>query len=423
MKNKFNVKKISLTSVLLCVFSLLCSLLLWVYVTSTEKNDYTETFNGVKVVFDGESIMRESRGLVITSRGVTSVKVSITGDRRTISKLDAADLTAVIDLSSISSSGRYTNSSYKIAFPTGIDSSTLEVTSKIPESITFEVDKLSTKTVPVEGVFNGSVAEGYSAEPLEFEPNSVKISGPQSSIEKVESAWVEVSRQDVDKTLTFESDYVLRDADDNVIDDDDIQLESDTVTVTLPIIVIKEVSLQVNLINGGGATDKNVKLSIEPSTVTLSGDVDVLAGVNNITVATIDLSDIKDSMTESYELNLPNDTQILIGPKRVEVTVELTGLETKAMTCTNISCININENYEVDILNEELSVNIRGSSEALASVADHNIRAVADLKDFGYATGFATVPVKIYIDGSTETGAFGEYNIFINVRVKEAKNG
>lgn len=418
MKNKFNIQKPSKSSVFMVVFSLLCSLLFWVYVTSTIQDDYTATFSGVKVAFVGENTMRESRGLILTERGVTSVKVSITGDRRTISKLDSADLTAEIDLSTISSTGRYTNSSYKITYPSGIDSSTLNVSAKIPESITFQVDRLSSKTIPVKGIFNGSVAEGFIAEPLDFSPNSVKIYGPQNVLDTVDHAWIEVPRENVDKRLTYESSYVLRDKENNVLSNDSLELYQDTVEVTLPVISVKDVALGVKIINGGGATDKDVIVTIDPATIQLTGASEVLDGVNNINLATIDLGDIiSGRFTETYPIVIPNDTEITTGQKEASVTVEIVGLETRMVSVTNISCTSVTEGYVAEIMSPSLDVTLRGPRSVLNNISDINVRAVADLGDYGNTTGFFSVPVRIYIDGTTKAGALGDYRVFINLQL------
>lgn len=416
MTDKFNIKKPTLTMVLKIIFSLLCALLLWVYVTSTESDDYTERFTNIPVVFEGEATMRESRGLVITSQDVTSVNISISGSRRVVYKLDEVDLTAVVDLSNISTTGHY-DVQYRINYPTGVDSSSLTVSAKSPETVSLVVDKLSRKTVEVYGVFNGSPDEGYSAEPLEFSPNTVTIYGPQNALEMVDKAWVEVSREDVDKTLTFESDFVLVDADGNVVEDASIEAETDTVTVTLPIISIKDIDLTIRILPGGGATEDNVKYSIDPSSITLSGDSDTLAGTNNIDIATIDLAEVDGSMTETFKIIIPNNTEILNGPQEATVTLEITGLEKKRVNVTNFSCTNVTEGYEADIMVDSLDVDIRGTEDVLKNISDINVRAVADLTDFGTATGILLVPVKIYVDGTTEAGAIGEYKVYVNVSV------
>ena len=415
MKDKFSAKKPVRSMVLRLLLSFLCAMLFWVFVTSTEAEDYKQSFSGIPVVFEGESTMRGSRGLVITNRNTTSVRVTISGSRRVIANLDAADLTAVIDLRSITATGHYA-SAYKINFPSNVDSGSLTVTVSNPESVSFDVDRLSTKSVEVVGRFNGSAAEGFSAEPIVFEPSTVIISGPQNALEKVDYAYVEVSREDVNKTLSFESSYILCDEDGNEVNDDSIQLENETVMVTLPIISIKEVDLTLRILPGGGAPDANVKYDIEPKSIVLSGDSDALAGINNIDLATIDLSDIEDdTFNETYKIVIPNNTEILNGPKEAELTLEINGLQKKQFTVTNFSCVNVTEGYEAEVMVDNLTVNIRGTEDVLKNISDVNVRAVADLSAFGSATGIVSAPVRIEIDGTTEAGAVGDYEIYVNI--------
>lgn len=419
MNDKFSAKKPVGSRVVRLLLSFLCAMLLWVYVTSTEATDYAQTFSGIQVVFEGESTMRESRGLVITDKGANSVRVEISGSRRTISGIDAADLTAVIDLRSITSTGHY-DSAYKINYPSSVDSSNLSVTFRSPESVSFDVDKLSTRSVEVVGVFSGSAAPGFSAEPMVFEPGTVIISGPQNALEKVDHAYVEVTRENVDKTLSFESSYILCDAEGNEVEDDSIQLENETVMVTLPIISIKEVDLTLRILPGGGATDEDVKYDIEPKSIVLSGDSEALAGINNIDVATIDLSEIgDDSYTDTFKIVIPNNTEILSGPKEAEVTLEISGLQKKEFTVTNFSCINVTEGYEAEVMMSRLDVTIRAPEDVLRNISDVNVRAVADLSAYGSATGIVSAPVKIEIDGSTGAGAVGKYEIYVNISSAE----
>lgn len=415
MNDKFSAKKPVGSRVLRLLLAFLCAMLFWVFVTSTEATDYAQTFSGIQVVFEGESTMRESRGLVITDKGANSVRVEISGSRRTISGIDAADLTAVIDLRSITSTGHY-DSAYKINYPSSVDSSNLSVTFRSPESVSFDVDKLSTKSVEVVGVFSGSAAPGFSAEPMVFDPGTVLISGPQNALEKVDHAYVEVTREDVDKTLSFETSYILRDAEGNEVEDDSIQLENETVMVTLPIISIKEVDLTLRILPGGGATAEDVKYNIEPKSIVLSGDSEALAGINNIDLATIDLSDIEeDSYSDTFKIVIPNNTEILRGPKEAEVTLEISGLQKKQFTVTNFSCVNVTEGFEAEVMMSSLDVTIRGPEDVIRNISDVNVRAVADLTAYGTATGIVSAPVKIEIDGSTGAGAVGEYEIYVNI--------
>lgn len=418
--DKIKNNRPGLHKVLLVILSLILSFMLWMYVTNQEGSVQEMVYPGVKVVFDGEDNMRNSRGLIITENSTNSVRVTVSGSPRVLARINASDISAVIDLSTITQTGNYSLSP-KITFASGIDSSDLQ--SKVNVTVNFYVDRLSTVTVPVNGIFNGSTAEGFSAEPLQFEPQYIKISGPESDLKTVYEAWVEVDRENVDSTLSYASSYVLRDSEGKVIDNDSIQRESDTVNITLPVIAIKEVDLIASLIPGAGANEQNTTVRITPEKITLSGDADVLEALNHILLDTIDLADISgETWTKTYSIVIPNGTEIVGGAREATVTLEIKGLQTKTVTIPfeNLSYINMTDGYVGQIMDEALKgVVLRGSAEALAGLSSANVRAVADLSEMGSATGIFTVPVKIYVDGVAEgsVGALGDYTIYINITV------
>ena len=173
MKRGAAINRITDSRLFWAIISVIVSLILWMYVTASQGEDFSETFQGVKVEFQGEGALREGRGLIITEVDTTSVTVVLSGSRREISKLRSGSLSAVIDLSSINSSG-VNRFSYTIKYPEGIDSRSITPVSLSPSVITFTVDKLNSKTVEVRGIFEGSVAEGYVAEAMEFNPRRLK---------------------------------------------------------------------------------------------------------------------------------------------------------------------------------------------------------------------------------------------------------
>ncbi len=414
MKKQETVKTSKWRSVLWMAISLLASLLLWVYVTESEGENIERSFPGVQVRFDGESTMRDTREMIVSDDSTTSVKVTLTGSRRALSALSSADLSAVIDLSRITRTGNY-QLSPTISFPSRTDTSAIASIVIDPDSVSFYVDKLDKKTLEVRGVFNGSTAEGYSADPLSFSPSTVIVYGPGKVLDTVDAAYVEVNRTDVDRTLSFDSTFVLLDAEGNEVESDALSFNTEQVNVTLPVRAVKEVYLTVELVPGGGATEKNVRWSLEPGSITLLGDAEVLSGVNSITVARIELAQVEDAMQETYRVELPNDTELIVGARETTLTLELQDLETAYYTIdkSNISFINVSEGYTALAEDSLDKVRIRGSHAVLEQLSDLNIRAVADLKNYGTATGRFTVPVQISINGASasEVGAVGNYEI------------
>jgi len=396
------------------VVSLLASVLLWVYVTTSEGDVIERTFDGVQVVFKGEENLLEKYELVISNVSSNTVSVRIRTTRREIAKLSSTQITAVVDVSKFSSKGIY-NSSLELEFPQGSDKSSIDIVNILPGNISFNIDKTSTKTVELEGSFVGTVAEGYAAHPIEFDPQTVTISGPESEISKVAYAWVEVDRDDVSKTIQFVSSYVLKDSDGNDVDLGNITLGDETVSVTVPVTSTKEVPLTVDLVEGGGATSENVKITCEPSTITIAGDAETLEGINKIVLGTVDLTSFASSFEDSFNIVLDNDISNVTGITEVKVTVEVIGLETKKFNVTNITTINGTNGKKATVVTENVEVTLRGKSNVLSKIAANNIRVVADLSDIGSTTGVFQPPAKVYVDGFTGVGAIGEYSVYVKI--------
>lgn len=415
MSTRSRMKKIYNSKAFWMIVSLLASLAIWVYVTSVETDESKTTFRGVKVELVGEDILRDSKNLVVTDMDTSTVTVEVVGPRRIIGSLSSDQLVAQVDVSKLSRAA-YTSQQYTIVYPDGTDTSKLSESRRTPETINFMVSAQTSKSIQVRGSFDGSLAEGYTAEMPVFEPSTITITGSEAYLKDVEYAWVTFGKENVDSTYSVETGFTLMDANNEPCSTTGISFSTDVVTATLPLLTLKEVNLDVNIIEGAGATKANTKITIDPVSVTLAGDSSLLAGMNKIILATIDLTDFSSTFTETYTIPIDNELKNTTGVTKATVTVEIVGLETKTFRVTNFSCINATEGYEADIITESKEITLRGTPEALAQIKDENIRAVADLTDYKESTGTYMPQVKVYVDGFTDVGAIGENTISIEIR-------
>lgn len=415
MSTRSRMKKIYNSKAFWMIVSLLASLAIWVYVTSVETDESKTTFRGVKVELVGEDILRDSKNLVVTDMDTSTVTVEVVGPRRIIGSLSSDQLVAQVDVSKLSRAA-YTSQQYTIVYPYGTDTSKLSENRRTPETINFMVSAQTSKSIQVRGSFDGSLAEGYTAEMPVFEPSTITITGSEAYLKDVEYAWVTFSKENVDSTYSVETGFTLMDANNEPCSTTGISFSTDVVTATLPLLTLKEVNLDVNIIEGAGATKANTKITIDPVSVTLAGDSSLLAGMNKIILATIDLTDFSSTFTETYTIPIDNELKNTTGVTKATVTVEIVGLETKTFRVTNFSCINATEGYEADIITESKEITLRGTPEALAQIKDENIRAVADLTDYKESTGTYMPQVRVYVDGFTDVGAIGENTISIEIR-------
>lgn len=397
------------------VVSLLASLAMWVYVTSMQSTEFTQTFYGVEVQLVGEDTLRDSRNMVITDLDTSTVTVRVRGPRRIVAGLDASDLKACVDVSKLSRSA-YTTQQYYISYPDGTDTTDINDSYKSPSTVSFMVSPLNTKTVQVRGSFDGSLAEGYTAETPVFEPATITVSGAEADLKDVSYAWVTFGKDKVDSTYKVETGFTLMNERGEECSTVGLTCSDDVVTATLPLLLVKEIPLAVDVIEGAGATKANAKIKIEPDSITLAGDSAVLSGMNKIVLDTIDLTDFEKTLSMTYTIPLDNEMNNLTGVSEAKVTVEIVGLETKSFKVKNISCTNVTEGYTADIISESIDVIMRGTPESLSQLKGDNIRAVADLTDYKESAGQFMPSVKIVVDGFTDVGAVGQNTISIEIK-------
>lgn len=418
--NSNPLKKIVQSRIFTAVLALLVSLAIWVYVTSADSSDYKETFRNVRVELIGEDSLQSARGLQVTDVNTNSVTVEISGPRRIVSALSSEDLVAQVDVSKLTQSS-YTQLTYSIVYPSRIDDRDLSVVRRYPEYVNFNVSLQTSKQVPVRGGFEGTPAEGYTAEAPVFEPSTIALTGPEAYLKDVSYAWVTFGQDmEIESTYSVDAGFTLMDENGNPCSTEYISASEETIRATLPILMIKEVKIEVDLAEGAGATSANTKVNIDPATITLAGDSAILSGLNRIVLDTIDLTDFSTTYSESYTIPFDNTLKNLTGLSTANVTVEIIGLETRTFQVKNISYINAAEGSEVEVITESLDVRLRGTAEQLDQVKDENIRAVADLTDFKDSTGAYMPSVKIYVDGFTDVGAIGDTDYTISVEIRKA---
>ena len=421
MKKTSVMRKLYNSRIFWMIIALLASLSLWIYVIGQETEEYKQTFRGVKVELVGEDILLNSRNMVVTDLSTSTVTVELAGPRRIVGSWSADDLTAQVDVSKLTQSA-FTSLQYTVKFPDGKDTSGVRTTSKTPETVNFMVSAQTKKVIPVVGSFEGSVADGFTAETPEFEPTTITVSGPESYLKSVSRAWVEFGSDEVNSTYSVDIGYVLQDDAGEECSTTGLSFSDDKVRATLRVLEVKEVPLSIDLIGAAGATSANTKVSIEPESITLAGDTSILSALNRISLATIDLGDFESTFSNEYMIIFDDGLKNLSGITEAKVSIEIVGLETRSFSVhqDNMSCINVTDGYTAEVLSENVVVRLRGPKDQIEQARSENIRLIADLKDYNTSVGQYMPPVRVYVDGAPDVGAIGDYTISIDIRKDQA---
>lgn len=397
------------------VVSLCAALVIWTYYTSNYGITQTRVFYGVEVTFLGQDAMRDSQSLVVSSQDVNTVNVTLRGTRRDITRLTSDDIKAVVNLSNVTMAG-YRTMSYSLSYPTTVNQSAIQEAAKSPSTIGLQISKLSTRSMPVSGVFEGTTVEGYMIDSTEmvFDPANVTFTGPEEELDQITAVQVNVARDEVNATFSATGNYTLLDEDGETLEFTDVTADTDTVSVTVPVSAIKEVALDVTLQDGGGASaETNVIKHIEPQTITVAGDAATLDGLNSISLANINLADYLAFPETTYNIVLPNGVECLSGETSATVSLEFVGLASDMFIVTNLSTVNVPSGYEASILDLNKVITVRAPADVLPKINANNIRVVADLTDA--APGRSRVSTTVYVDGHEDAGAVGSYPVYVQL--------
>lgn len=405
------INKILDSKIFYIVLSVFAAILLWLYVG--EQDDATLWTRDIPITFTGEDVLAE-QGLMIVHRADETIDLRLQARRTVLKELSNKTVSIQADVSQITAPGQH-SISYTISYPSNVQPSSVSVIDRSEYVIDVQVVQLTRKTIPVEAEFTGSLAEGYLAGDIACTPSALEISGEESAVSRVDHAVIQFGSAGLSETFSQAMPYTLVDADGKPVDTSNIRLELDTVLVTMPVEIVKEIPLIVYVKEGGGATERDAEITIEPGSIQVSGERSVLEPLNQIILDTIDLSQVVSSATYNITIPLNSALTNLSGVTEAKVTVRINGLATRTVECTDIEAVNRPAGYTTDVVTQSIQVVLRGTEEAVAAIQDHNVRVVADLSTISTASGTYTVPAQVYVDGVDDVGAVGEYKIVVSI--------
>lgn len=416
-------KKDRKPNILYMVFSVAVAIALWTYVVYVENPTLENPIavQNVPIEFTNEELLRD-RNLIVSGTDVQKLTVYFGGRRRDTAAIAKMDVKAVVDLSDILTYTTPTGThalEYELQYSTNSSSLTVSNVSKHVVEVT--VDRLVTKSIPLEPVYTGSIAEGYMSGDLTLSRDTVDVSGAEAAIGKIAKATVTLNRDNLSKTVSDTAPIVLLDENGKEIDPEAegiAMLNTDgTVVITQNILMLKTVPLTVNVVPSATATNNNITVDIQPETVMLSGDPEDLEGLNAINIGTVDLKTIYLDYSGTYQIMIPNNTKNESNTTIATVTIKIndSGIALRRLSANNISYRNAAENDYVTIITQSLDVVLRGNEAHLDDVTTANIRIVADLTSVAGKKGTTTVPARVYVDGYSDVEAVGEYNVSLTI--------
>ncbi len=393
--------------------SLLIAVIFWFFVDSEQGHNTTQTYYNIPVEFIGETDTLPSRGLMLTTGADATVDLELRGPRTVISDLSREDITLQVDLTSITATGTF-SMTYDLLLPDEIPRSSVTTERASRSTITVTIEELFEKTVPVKVSVAGEVADGYiyMAERMIAEPSELTLSGREEDVDQVVSAQVMLDLSGATSSVNQEFDYILLDGQGNEVSGENITISSRRIEISAPVYLVKTLELTVDFTESPGSALEDLQdWYLGVTSIEVAGEAANLEGVDDILLATVDLSTLLSDTEMPLEITIPAGCVNISGITSTTLTILFKDtLETRAFTVSNISAIGLSQTQNFSRMTNSVEVLLRGDAQELEQVTADDIRIVVDLTPYE-DNGTYSVPAVVLVDGHSNVGAVGTYSV------------
>jgi len=400
------------------LLSLAIAFVLWFYVITVVSPGSTDTVYDIPVVFEGETVLTEDRGMMITSlTDDMQVDLKLSGNRTDLAKVNRGNITIKVNLARVYDPGEH-ELTYDIIFPGDVPQGALTTESKYPETIKLTVEKRIRKPLEVKVNFLGSAEENFmvDTENRILDYPVINVSGPSSVIELIDHAKIDVDLTGRMESVSESFRYVLCDEEGNPVDVSMVTTDVAEVHLDVKIQRFKQIPLVMQLSYGAGAWEDSVEVNVEPGIISVSGGEMLLQDVNEVILGSIDLAAIEEDFEMTYPIVLPEGITNLSERAEAVVKVHFKNLAIVELEATDITAINVPEGMEAELMNQVLKVRLRGPAGVVKNLTPEAVKVIVDFS--GKEAGSFTIKPTITVQGDhfVKVGPVGSYSVSATLR-------
>ncbi len=391
------------------ILALVFAFVLWLMVYNTEDPTRTETMTINVSVINKESVENLNKYFEVAD-GAGRITFSITAPRSVHEKLEETDFAAVADMEylTIDEGGatgtvpidlKCTNSNLSESVKISATTKTMKV----------KLEALMSKQFVITANAIGKVAEGHALGMVTITaPNVLKVSGPESVVNKVSAVVATIDVEDMSVNVTDTVVPVLYDSEGKEIDATRLTLSNTTVNISANILKIKEVPITVK--PSGKPENGYVITSIlsDPTTILLKGSATALNSISSIEIPSelVSVEDATGNVTATIDITdyIPYGAELV---DKADATVEITVMVGKirdkvfSIATENIMVIGLPTDVKIKFVHTSIAVTISGLEEDINILSGAILSGSIDVTDL--PEGTHTLPLTLDIDGSKYT--------------------
>ncbi|NLI90014.1 MAG: hypothetical protein GX366_06370 [Epulopiscium sp.] len=389
-------------NIVLKTVSLISALILWVFVINTQNPLERHDVRNRNISIRGIDVLEE-KGYVIKNESEIrdqKVRVVVKGPKLQIEKIKSNPDLVDIKIDITKYANNISTSMDMVAPIIPVDVSVpigLTIVDQSPQNVEVIFEREKSVTKPIEYVINGGSNNEYETLTPKIVPEEIEVWGAESYMNEIAEVRIDIDVENFSEdVLTYDVPIKIYDAEGQELTE--LKKSHNKATVTLPIGKKKTVPLEMQFKGELPEGFIQTGIDLHPNSITIIGKPTLVDEITSIKLQEISLDNIVETSRIETGLILPKgityldkiDDSVTVTVRVKEQSVYNYNLD---LSKPKINISNKKENYEYEILDDEIAVKVKAIAENLLDINPRNIEIDVDVKD--YRPGDYSVPIKI----------------------------
>ncbi|HIV34195.1 MAG TPA: hypothetical protein IAA11_02955 [Candidatus Blautia intestinigallinarum] len=402
------MKKSLTTNIPLKIMSVIAAILIWLIIVNVDNPIVTRTIPNVPVQVLNEAYIESGGMMCLIPEDQDRVSVTVRGTRKTVESLKASDITATADLKQV-----VDLSTDPVMVPIAVNCPGIDANNaqSVPRNMEIQIEEMMTQefivTVDTDGTQPG---KGYEIGSLESNPEKIRITGPQSLIEKIDRVVATVDVEGITSDTTEQAELTIIDRNQEELTENQMKylkydILSPEVSVTVDLWKVKSnVQIEASYVGTPADGYKVDKLSLTPSEISVAGSDEALSQLeaqgNTIQISAdqVDVSGKKEDFDTRVNLTdfLPTGIELTTGTSEtLIIRAEILPMDSRSYTIStkDITVENAPSDLEVVFETDRIEIRVQENGSSLDELDIKDIEASIDLT--GKEAGSYQIPVEI----------------------------
>ncbi len=363
------LKKLVTNNALLKILSIIAAIIVWMIIINIDDPIREKTFT-VKVQTINESAITSVNKVYEIVDG-KEAHIKVRAKKSVLDNLKTSDIKATADLSNLSSVNAVS------IVPKLKKNVAGDISLECTQVLKVSLEDLISKQISISVVTDGDTADGYTFGGCYTKPETIEVSGGESTVEKISKVKVFLVLNGESDDFTKRLIPVAYDSSDNEIESSSIEFNESRVKVYASVLKTKTVSLKADVSGSVADGYKYLGVVFFPEKVEIAGSKKMLDEVSSITVP-VNINGLKsnsDNLTKNINVQnyLENGIFVLEDYANVSQKISIEKMVTKYFEIkkSDIQLKNVGSGYGASISSDDsdtITIQLQGTQSSISKI-------------------------------------------------------